>query len=308
MSSDNTNLNAFTNSMPSYIFTYILGPVIDHLRSKGVDVTLNELAAVLSLPPARVLPANISASYPASSSLPTSSPSTGDSAKVNKEKKGSKKPTLDAFVKDVTCQYKFTRGANPGKYCGNSVKSGDKYCDPCKKSHKSLREGEVKGEVAAAGWAPGFSAGTATSEKEIKLTEIDAERRIYVETSRNLLIRIESVPTADGGVTDKHIVLGRDFDVRTTTMSPLTPEDVEFANKNYFTINPSAIPQTLGAAPSAFPTPQLPQVSVPQLPQVSVPQLPQVSVPQTGLPAIHAVPQIPQIPQPTIPQIPKFTV
>nr|WIL04069.1 transcription factor TFIIE beta domain-containing protein [Cedratvirus lena] len=113
-----SNLDSFQNSFNSLVTNTVLTPIVEHLKSKEVDVTLEELLEILQIPPPLVK------STPLSSSV--------------------SRPTKVA--REGGCIYTPEKGHNPGVPCGKAVLEGEEYCKTCynKPRIRKLREEGTK--------------------------------------------------------------------------------------------------------------------------------------------------------------------
>nr|WIL03632.1 hypothetical protein Cplu_187 [Cedratvirus plubellavi] len=110
-----SNLESFQNSFNTLVINTVLTPIVEHLKSKDVDVTLEELLEALQIPP----------------------PST----------KVSSLPTRPVKVaREGGCIYTPEKGHNPGVPCGKPVLEGEEYCKTCynKPRIRKLREEGTK--------------------------------------------------------------------------------------------------------------------------------------------------------------------
>ena len=57
-----SNLDSFQNSFNSLVINTVLTPIVEHLKSKEVDVTLEELLEILQIPPPLVKSTPLSSS------------------------------------------------------------------------------------------------------------------------------------------------------------------------------------------------------------------------------------------------------
>ncbi|SOB74317.1 hypothetical protein BQ9231_00434 [Cedratvirus lausannensis] len=110
-----SNLESFQNSFNTLVINTVLTPIVEHLKSKDVDVTLEELLEALQIPPPSTK----------TSSLPT-------------------RPVKVA--REGGCIYTPEKGHNPGVPCGKPVLEGEEYCKTCynKPRIRKLREEGTK--------------------------------------------------------------------------------------------------------------------------------------------------------------------
>ncbi|SHO33248.1 Hypothetical protein BQ3484_180 [Cedratvirus A11] len=110
-----SSLEAFQNSFNTLVINTVLTSIVEHLKSKDVDVTLEELLEALQIPPPSVK----------TSSLPA-------------------RPVKVA--REGGCIYTPEKGHNPGVPCGKPVLEGEEYCKTCynKPRIRKLREEGTK--------------------------------------------------------------------------------------------------------------------------------------------------------------------
>lgn len=113
-----SNLESFQNSFNTLVINTVLTPIVEHLKSKEVDITLEELLEALQIPPPNK-------TAPVSSSVPS-------------------RPVKVA--REGGCIYTPEKGYNPGIPCGKAVLEGEEYCKTCynKPRIRKLREEGTK--------------------------------------------------------------------------------------------------------------------------------------------------------------------
>lgn len=122
----NTNETAIFRGMSALIREHILQPLHLHLKTRGADISVDEMAQVTMLaaasPSMPYMPTTGIANLPGSvsSGIPGIVPAAG---KKSKTVEGLLAPT------PTTCIYHFTRGAvNKDKYCPKAKIAGSQYC------------------------------------------------------------------------------------------------------------------------------------------------------------------------------------
>lgn len=115
-----SSLESFQNSFNTLVINTVLTPVVEHLKGKDIEVTLEELLEALQIP----LPTK------ASTSIPSSSTAT--------------RPVK--VVREGGCIYTPEKGHHPGVPCGKPVLEGEEYCKTCynKPRIRKLREEGTK--------------------------------------------------------------------------------------------------------------------------------------------------------------------
>jgi hypothetical protein len=113
-----SNLESFQNSFNTLVINTVLTPIVEHLKGKDVDITLEELLEALQIP------------LPTKTAAP-SIPSVARPVKV---------------VREGGCIYTPEKGHNPGVPCGKPVLEGEEYCKTCynKPRIRKLREEGTK--------------------------------------------------------------------------------------------------------------------------------------------------------------------
>jgi hypothetical protein len=288
-----TNMTAFVNSCSGYVHTYILGPIVQHLASKGVQVSVEELAGVLQLPATRspVTPIVPTPSVPAMAfggAVPTMAPAIAPTT-------ARKTTATNAPVAGRTCMYQFKRGENKGKYCGKATAPGSDFCNACLKTRKNLQKemaatGGIPGAAPAmgaipgmGGLPPGYAAPTPTVPAttnapaqggQLSVVPYDEARGLFREPNHNFIV----YQVSPGVIA----VLGR-LSETDNKIVQLTAQEQGTAQAIGLVLGEGA---TGGATPS--PTAQVPTAThVPTVP--TVPAIPTAVVQQT-VPTVPAIP------------------
>ena len=110
-----SNLESFQSSFNTLVINTVLTPIVDYLKGKDVEVTLEELLEALQIP----LPSKTTISISARSTK---------------------------VVREGGCIYTPEKGHNPGVPCGKTVLEGEEYCKTCynKPRIRKLREEGTK--------------------------------------------------------------------------------------------------------------------------------------------------------------------
>lgn len=178
----NTNESVLFQGLSNLVRQNLLPAIVQHLATKGVQVSVDELANVLKLAPntAVVAPQQLSAASVAPSfnmGVPSmgTTPGFGGIASATPSlmgmggmplsigggggaKKGSKKNTATAPPpENERCQYVFTRGRNKNDRCPNRCEPGHPFCSGCK-GKKTAQDQLTRGAPGAnsSGAAPGL--------------------------------------------------------------------------------------------------------------------------------------------------------
>lgn len=314
-----TNMNAFTTSCAGYVHTYILGPICQHLGTKGIQTTVEELAAVLQLPAVRapstpMMPGPAVPSMSFGGAVPSMAPTVAPSA-------SRKSTAIDTPVAGRTCAYQYKRGVSKGKFCPKAPAPGSDFCNTCLKQRKNLHKETSAAPGAAPGMglpgAAGIPAGyipptsavagndmAPSQPGQLSVVEYDASRNLYREPNHNFIV----VETSPGVVT----VLGRINEIG-GELFPLTDQEKVTAEA----IGLQVATQNASPAPQNNPPPAYVPPAIPSMP-TAIPSMPALPVPTQQLiqapPAIPTGPVMPVIPSlsgavmgeslPSIPQIP----
>lgn len=287
-----TNMNAFVNSCAGYVHTYILGPIVQHLTTKGVQVSVEELAGVLQLPAraatAHVLPPAAPA-MAFGGAVPAMAPAV---APTNR-----KTAATIAPVAGRTCMYQFKRGENKGKFCGKGTAPGNEFCNSCLKTRKNIAKdmaaGTIPGAAPAmgaipgmAGLPPGYSTPVVAAPAQngqLTVVPYDEARGLFLEPTHKFI-----VTQINPGVI---AVLGL-LREETNEIVALTAHEQAVARSIGLVLDSNPAPTTPSPVPTApapgtpSPVPAIP--TVPTVVPAAIPAIP------TGVPAIPTgVPTIP---------------
>jgi len=294
-----TNMNTFVNSCAGYVHTYILGPIVQHLTAKGVQVSVEELAGVLQLPTARS-PAVQTPAIPAMAfggAVPQMAPAV---APTNNSRKTT---ATTAPVAGRTCMYQFKRGENKGKYCGKATAPGSDFCNSCLKTRKNLTKdmaavGAVPGTAPGmgaipgmAGLPPGYGApvpavpptnSTPAQGGKLSVIPYDEDRGLYRDPTHNFIV----YEVSSGVVA----VLGR-LSEADNKIVPLTQQEQQTAQGIGLVLGEGAIAPTATTQVPAIPTgkTQTPP-PVPAIP--TAPVQPGQGLTTTGQPALPVIPPL----------------
>ena len=320
-----TALQDLTNGVAGLLSTNILPAIAKGLKdTKGLDVTLEELAKWCNLPMNRSL-------MPAmgfGGAVPTPVSTTAVSTTGAKKKPGTKvevKPLLRSdgtpetstgkpFIEGKSCRHFYEKGAvNQGKYCGKDVVKGTFYC-----SNKTHKDKENKQKVSP-GIAPSIDVVEPEDNGDLAVQPYDEARGLFREVNHDFIVK-------EGKLEGEIISLGKLYS--DNTIKPLTENEKIIARALGITVPdidlnnvveeqtapviskvPSSIPQmpsSIPQMPSSIPQmpssiPQMP-MSVPQMP-MSIPQMPS-SIPQMPMSIPQMPSSIPQMPRQQVPQFP----
>lgn len=321
-------MNAFVNSCAGYVHTYVLGPIVQHLVNKGVQVSVEELAGVLQLPatrgftPAPPNPATVPAmafggGIPITGAVP---PMAAAVAPTNSRKTSA----TNAPVRGRTCMYQFKRGEHKGEYCGKPVAPGSEFCGPCMKTRKNLAK-EVAGGAppgtapgmgaipGMAGFPPGYAppvpaTAAAPAGGQLSVNEYDTSRGLFIEPAHNFIVTQvrPGVVVVVGHLSEaenKIVPLTSQQQAIALSIGLNLPDGDNVMPATQAAVTPPHVPTVAHAAPAAIPTiptgiPNIPMVqptnNVPALPVIApLTAQPPIAAPTHG--AVTGIPQIPQI-------------
>ena len=266
MSSAITN---FTESVSSFVSVTILTPIVSWLKEeKGVDVTLEELNELLTIPrinkPTTPFISNIT---------PPSFPPhfTGNTISQPK-KKSSKEENNNPDA--PRCKYVYKRGANKGQTCSKVAVEGTDFCKDCSKKDgvkngPDSAKAEVKPVVPAKKPSiTGFTAPLSKKfEKSLTLKKTDNPDVLEEIESHILVRRIKD------GEKDVYVacgVLELDGSIR-----QLNDSDREIARKKGFSYENNEVEQPqVQVATTHKPLP--PVVSKTTIPKANIPVIPSI--------------------------------
>ena len=295
-----TQMNSYVNNTVGFVHTYILNPIVGHLNTKGVQVTLEELAGVLQMPAPRVAPAMPGPAVPGMAfggAVPSMAPAITPTRK-------STTTTVPAPIPGRSCAYQFKRGEHKGEFCGKPTIGGSDYCNTCAKNRKNLPKAAVAGMIpgaapGAGGIPQGYAApvaGTTASQGELSVVEYDPARGLYREPTHNFILsQNNDIITVLGKLVDNNIV-------------GLTPAEANTAREIGMTVSNATLLAPVSTQPTA-PAVTSTQATAPHAPApvFAVPHAPApvFAVPHAPAPVL-AVPQVPQVPQLVAP-VPMFS-
>ena len=307
-----TNLSAYANSCAEYLRTFVIGPIVQHLGSKGIQVTVEELSGVLQLPAARspAMPA------PAVPGMGFGGPVPHMAAAVAPTS-GRKTTATSTPIPGRNCMYQFKRGENKGKYCGKDTAPGMDYCNACLKSRKGLSAtahgampGVAPGAGAIPGVPPGYSAPAPAAQAQaqggsLSVVPYDESRGLFREPNHGFIV----YQVSPGVIA----VIGRLIESE-NRLVPLTEQEKVTAQAIGLVLadTPASAPSAAPAPAAAYaPAPAAPAPAAAYAPAPPAPATVPSAVPSAPAPVHSAVPQIPTaqpglVPtgQPALPTIP----
>ena len=333
------NMTAFVNGYAGLVNNYVVTPIVQHLTSRGVQTTVEELMNILQLPAQRSVPTSVYPNTGAPLAFGGATPMMSPSVPSTKSKT---RTPASIPPGGKSCNYVFRRGEDRGKLCGKATAGGDL----CNSHLKSLGAGKVTNVtpgVAPPAGIPG-AADVNAAPVELNVEVYDETRKLYRDSNTNIIIhqnKESDVLTAVGLHSEaegKMVALtaaarqqASAMGLSVPDMGPAVPHapvlqsypsavgqvpQAHTTHSSGYPIPqvPSAIPSASpvpfavpSAIPSAFQVPQMPrqvQSQIPQMPQhMNIPQVPQV--PQQVQAQIPQVPQMPQQVQAQVPQMPQ---
>lgn len=310
-----TYLNTFAEGVASYLTTSIFPAIVQGLSTRGVNITTDELLAMVNIPAQRAYSAPPMAFNGAVPPMaPTIPPSTS-----NRKNDVVSNPTVGR------CRYQYKRGSNKDMYCGKVTSSSESlYCSSCLKTRKGITNGMAAGAIPGiapgtktvpgmAGMPPGYSVSPPVSNNtnqsgQLSVVIYNESMGLYRDVHNNFIVS----QLSEGRI----VVLGRvtDPDNPESKIEPLSAQEQIIA-QNLGLILHNAPSQTTSATPQAVPTiptaaPAIPSAMPPAIP-TAVPTIPSAmppAIPTATPPAVPAV--VPSIPttltgtgQPSLPVI-----
>jgi len=290
-----TALQDLTNGVANLLSANIFPAIAKGLKdSKGVEVTLEELAKWCNVPMSRsLMPAmGFGGAVPAPIST-TSTTGAKSKAGTKVEVKPLLKPdgtpetsTGKPFIEGKSCRHFYEKGAvNAGKFCGRDVVKGSNYC-----SNKTHKDKENKQKVNP-GVAPTVEIVQEEEDGLLQVRPYDKARGLHEEVNHHFIVKEEGE--------DIIVCWGKLYP--DNTIKPLTENEKIIAKALGITIPDIDHNDLVTESKAPMSVPQMPMpMSVPQMPMpMSVPQMPMpMSVPQMPMPM--SVPQMPR----SIPQFP----
>jgi len=135
-----TPIELFTQHTGDFIARHIVAPIVEHLRSKGVQVSADELINVLNLPtkPSVVVPTAMPPVTNGVLSNPFQNPIINPGLNIKAPVKATKGvPNLGG---QGTCSYVLQRGDRKGSTCGVTVQPGSTYCKTHHKKYSNVQQ------------------------------------------------------------------------------------------------------------------------------------------------------------------------
>jgi len=275
------NISMFSNACALFINDNIIIPIVNHLNSKGIIITADELNSVLQMPNTK-----------AQSSTPLMNYGSGIIPNVSSS--NSKKAIIQNNGK--TCTYNYKRGENKGKLCGKSTLNGADYCSSCLKRKNINKAAEVSGI------APDEGILSFNNEEDLgtlTVNEYNKERQLYIVPVHNFIVKQEE---------NTIYVIGKDVN---GNLELLTQSEKNIALKLGLVINENSTidnfntenkpQQQISIVQEMSKTSNLPN-NIPSIPTIqAIPSIPTIqAIP--SIPTIQAIPSIPTIQ--AIPSIP----
>ena len=276
-SSTTQNFNVFNDLCVNLIKQSILQPIVQHLQTKNVSVTIDELIAVLNnnnvisnfQPIMGIVPPMISS--------------------------GSRSPSTDSPPGPGRCNFRAKRGKKT--YCGKPTDGESDMCRTHKnqEANKNKKRIDVPPIAPNLGAIPGLHVELRPSDvPSIDVRPYDENRGLYIDYKYNFIIRHVNQ--------DAPIIIGK-LNTDTNVIIELSEQDKITAHNLNLTVFDENAQQTLAVGQPVCQPVQNEQTSQPtQIEQPVMPVMP-------AMPAIPTAPVIPGIPGippvPTIPNMPK---
>jgi len=214
MSQDNIKLNNFALSYSNFVQSNILTPIVQHLRSKEIDVPVEELMEVLSITPTRI-PSQVGTI--SGLSYGNVAPSIVSSV----PRRSRAQPEDDGTIR--RCTRLVSRGINKGNPCNKVLKPDqEKYCPAClKKVTEDATAVPAPGKKRAAKAAAvvnqeSVDVFSPVSARQLKVNEYDIERCLSLEEFHSLIIcsKDPENPVVVGKLVNKKIVALTEADIK----------------------------------------------------------------------------------------------
>lgn len=207
MAQTNTSLSMFAAACGDVAVRVIVTPIVNHLASKGINVSVEELVSVLQLPRNDLTAGGVAAMAFGGVAPPISG---GGGSSKSRTSTASEKPIPGG------CIYAYKRGENKGKVCNKAVEPGSQYCKQCGKRKNIQKDGAAGGVAPALGAIPGAAPGygapqyppaqqDAPGKLSVKIW--DQERNLYIEPTTNFIV----TTLEGGGVTVVGVLVGNEI-------------------------------------------------------------------------------------------------
>jgi hypothetical protein len=266
MSSAITN---FTESVSSFLTVSVLTPIISWLKEeKGVDVTLDELNGLLTIPKINNRPIP---SFGSNITPPSFPPHFTGNVVSQPKKKSSKEETNNPDA--PRCKYVYKRGANKGQTCSKLAVDGTDFCKDCSKKDgvkngpDSAKAAEVK--PVAPVKKPSISGFTAPLSKKFdkSLTTLKKTDKpdVFEEIESHILVR--RIKENDKDVLIACGVLELDGEIRQlndTDRETARKKNIVYENNNE---NTTSTPVTKQLPPPVQKT-TIPKANIPIIPSI----------------------------------------
>lgn len=329
----NTNITVFTNAVSEFVVSNVLSPLSQWLaQNKGVEVSVEEMAQVLQLPATPTQPKPIGmapVNYPPQMPQIPGFLNGGQAGAVTQAGRSRAAKQPDANYNGPRCQYKFSRGARAGQFCGEPCLNGSNFCKNCvkKKSAGGPGTGATRAVPAVGGFQgmpglPGMQGAPAmgaqqpqpqAQQGELAVTPLEGQPGYYRETTHGFIVtedaqnNVVAYGIIDGGNVRK---LNNNEQQIATQLGIVVPDDA---------IEQGAAQQPQAQQPlQAVQQPQAQQplqaVQQPAMPTIpTLNALPTQNKPVAQQPAIPTIPTLNAVKQPTpqaqpaMPTIPTLT-
>lgn len=153
-----SSMEIFTKNCANFVRSTILSEVVKYLKNKGVEVTVEELAAHLELPVK---------TSPSITNIVNSVQTTGGKTGLTEIEPGK-------------CAYKFKRGPNVGKFCGNPTPVDDIFCKKCRTTRNVQDPApEKKNILNTPNYKSAFEKRATPELAQLNFTVFDNKRSLY---------------------------------------------------------------------------------------------------------------------------------
>lgn len=309
------NESAVFAGLSTLLRTNVITPICTYLQTRQQQgpVTVDELANVLKLPAASPAPspspatsfAPMPSGFPGLGAPPALTGFDGMPMPLSAQKKKSSKSASSQPAADhERCIYQITRGVNKGNRCPGKVEAGLQYCT----QHKGTRaaQAHMQGGTPQTGQMmpgmqsmpglPGMSglpglpgmSGSApmmapTQPQQPRIQVHQVATGLYREAVHGLAIKMGSTP-------NEYIACGVLADPKSTNITPLTPDKIEYCRQ----INLAYVDPSRPDAAVVKPTSPSANVSGQTLPPMSQ-QMPALPSTLPGLPQVQGLGGLPSM-------------
>jgi len=282
-----SNETAIFQGLSDLLRKYVIQPIVDHLATKGIQVSADELAESLKLPASQTSTSVVPA-MPSVSSVPPSLSGVQGLGMPVSSRRGGKKNSNAPVTPERRCIYIFTRGRNKGRQCDAAAEPGGVFCSSCKGKKSAQQQlqnnggavpqtsqfsGQMVPPLPGCGSMPTQSAPppVPTQDNKLNLSVVQVKDGLFYHPKYMIALRNL------GDSTGRMLAIGV-YDPQTGDVTTLTPEKIEICKElGIAYVDPNA---NKAPAPSPSPIPPIPGSTLPSMPRPpmgegqTVPRLP----------------------------------